>query len=179
MRKRWQWNERTRLVLTLELAVVLPAAALIIFMALRLKSIQRERQVEAAIQRDFYQFLAISEKHMSERATEMVDDVWHQFPNPSTTCPESLDALLEQHPYVAHLFLYNPDRGITVRSRQERMKEPDFRAESEELAKWEGWMKVEFPQLIKKFKEMDSKGKKPVFFENNWVPRGDKHGYQS
>ena len=90
MKKRWHWNERTRLLLTLELAVVLPAAALIIFMALRLKSIQRDRQVEAAIQRDFYEVLAISEKHMSERAYDMVDEVRHQFPNPIAACSESL-----------------------------------------------------------------------------------------
>ena len=75
MKKHWHWNERTRLVVTLELAVVLPAAALIIFSALRLKSIQRDRNVEAAIQRDFYQVLAISEKHMSKKADEMVEQV--------------------------------------------------------------------------------------------------------
>src|SRR6516162_7146649 len=171
MKKRWHWNERTRLVLTLELAVVLPAAALIIFMALRLKSIQRDRQVEAAIQRDFYEVLAISEKHMSEKAYEMVDAVRHQFPPPNEACPESLDSLLEEHPYAAHVFLYNPDRGIILRSRQERMKEADFRAEGEELMKWTGWMKVEFPDTIKKFKEMDSKGKRPLFCEPNWAPR--------
>jgi signal transduction histidine kinase len=179
MKKRWHWNERTRLLLTLELAVVLPAAALIIFMALRLKSIQRDRQVEAAIQRDFYEVLAISEKHMSEKANEMVEQVRDQFPSSGGTCPASFDSLLEQHPYAAHVFLYNPDRGMILRSRQERMTEADFRAEGEELMKWQGWMKLEFPDVLKKFKGMESKGKKPVFFEPNMVPRGDKHGYQS
>lgn len=179
MKKHWHWNERTRLVVTLELAVVLPAAALIIFSGLRLKSIQRDRQVEAAIQRDFYHFLAISEKHMSEKAYAMVDEIRHQLPPPDQACSESLDALLEQHPYAAHLFLYNPDRGMILRSRQERMNEADFRAEGEELLKWAGWMKVEYASVVKKFKEMDSKGKIPVFFEYNWVPRGEKHGYQS
>jgi signal transduction histidine kinase len=179
MKKHWHWNERTRLVVTLELAVVLPAAALIVFSALRLKSIQRDRAVEAAIQRDFYHFLAIADKHMSEKAHAMVDDVRHEFPSPSQACPESFDTLLGRHPYVAHLFLYNPDRGMVLRSRQERMKEADFRAEGEELMKWAGWMKIEFPSLIKKLKDMDSKGKTPTFFEPNMVPRGDKHGYQS
>src|SRR5215831_14133350 len=179
MKKHWHWNERTRLVVTLELAVVLPAAALIVFSALRLKSIQRDRAVEAAFQRDYYHFLAIAEKHMSAKADAMVDEVRHQFPSPNQACPESLDALLEHHPYVAHLFIYNPERGMVLRSRQERMKEADFHAESEELMKWTGWMKVEFPAIIKKLKEMDSKGKPPTFFEHNWVPRGDKRGYQS
>jgi len=87
MKKRWHWNERTRLLLTLELAVVLPAAALIIFSVRHLRSIQRDRQAEAAIQRDFYQVLAIADKHMSERAYEMVDQVRHEFPPPSAARP--------------------------------------------------------------------------------------------
>ena len=180
MKKRWHWNERTRLVLTLELAVVLPAAALIIFMAMRLKSIQRDRQVEAAIQRDFYEVLAISEKHMSEKANEMVDQVAHQFPHPNTACPESLDGLLEQYPYAAHLFLYNPDRGAIFRSRQARMREPDFRTEGDELAKMmAGWAKIDYDYMVKKLHELASKGKTPVFYEGNHVSRGDRHLYQS
>ena len=180
MKKRWHWNERTRLVLTLELAVVLPAAALIIFMALRLKSIQRDRQVEAAIQRDFYEVLAISEKHMSEKAFELVDPVRHQFPPANQACPESLDGLLEQYPYAAHLFLYNPDRGAIFRSRQARMREPDFRTESDELAKMmAGWAKIDYDYMVKKLHELDSKGKMPVFYDGSHVSRGDRHLYQS
>jgi signal transduction histidine kinase len=180
MKKHWHWNERTRLVLTLELAVVLPAAALIIFSALRLKSIQRDRAVEAAIQREFYQVLAISEKHMNEKAYALVDAVRQQFPPPGQTCLESLDALMEKYPYVAHLFLYNPDRGTAFRSRQVRMHEPDFHAESDELMKMmDGWAKIDYDWMVKKFEEMESKGKSPVFYEGNHVSRGDKHGYQS
>jgi signal transduction histidine kinase len=180
MKKRWHWNERTRLLLTLELAVVLPAAALIVFSALRLKSIQRDRQVEAAIQRDFYEVLAISEKQMSAKAYEMVDEIRHQFPPANQACSESLDSLLEQHPYAAHLFLYNPDHATVFRSRQARLHEPDFRAESDQMEKMlTGWMKLEYSTTVKDFQEMASKGKPPIFFERNWVPRGDKHGYQS
>src|ERR1700680_758284 len=54
MKRRRPGNERTRLMLTLELAVVLPAAALVILSALHLNDIQRDRGVEAAFQRDFY-----------------------------------------------------------------------------------------------------------------------------
>src|SRR6516164_1452278 len=59
------------------------------------------------------------------------------------------------------------------------MKEADFRAEGEELMKWVAWMKMEGASMIKRFQEMDSKGKMPAIFENNRVPRGDTHGYQS
>jgi len=180
MKKRWHWNERTRLVLTLELAVVLPAAVLIIVSVAHLKSIQRDRSVEGAIQRDFYQVLAISEKRMNEKAYEMVDQIRHELPPPRDVCEESLQKLLEQHPYAAHLFLYNPNRGVVFRSREARMQEPDFHAESEDIEKMTpDWMRIDYEQLIKEFREMESKGKLPVYFTHNVVPRGDKHGYQS
>ncbi|HEV2492217.1 MAG TPA: HAMP domain-containing sensor histidine kinase [Terriglobia bacterium] len=180
MKKRWHWNERTRLVLTLELAVVLPAAVLIIVSVAHLKSIQRDRSVEGAIQRDFYQVLAISEKRMNEKAYEMVDQVRHGLPPPQQACEGSLEKLLEQHPYAAHLFLYNPNRGVVFRSREARMQEPDFHAESQDIEKMTpDWMRIDYEQLIKEFREMESKGKLPVYFTHNVVPRGDKHGYQS
>jgi electron transfer flavoprotein alpha subunit len=47
-----RWNARSRLLVTLELAVALPASALIVVSVLHLKSIQRDRSVEAAIQRE-------------------------------------------------------------------------------------------------------------------------------
>jgi signal transduction histidine kinase len=180
MKKRWHWNERTRLVLTLELAVVLPAAVLIIVSVVHLKSIQRDRAVEAAIQRDFYQVLAISEKQMSQEAYAMVDQIRHKLPPPTEACEGSLGKVLEQHSYAAHLFLYNPDRGVVFASRESRMQEPDFRAESQDLEKMTpDWMKVDYVQLVKEFRGMEFKGKLPLYFAHNIVPRGDKREYQS
>src|SRR5690348_15000957 len=57
MKLKRRWNERTRLILTLDLAVVLPAAALVILSALNLKQVQRDHGFEAAIQREFGQIL--------------------------------------------------------------------------------------------------------------------------
>ena len=83
--KFWQrWNERTRLLLTLELAVVLPVAALIGVSIHYLWSIQRDRAVEAAIQRDFTQVLKISEKQINEKAYGLIDDLRRAMPAPST-----------------------------------------------------------------------------------------------
>ena len=73
MKPKRRWNERTRLILTLELAVVLPATALVILSAWHLMHIQRDRAVEAAIQRDFSQMLAISEKEFNRKAYEQLD----------------------------------------------------------------------------------------------------------
>jgi len=67
-----RWSERQRM-LVLMLAVMLPAAALIVASAYRLRSIQREKGVEAVIQRDYQQILAIAEKRIAERAYEMTE----------------------------------------------------------------------------------------------------------
>src|SRR2546430_4283687 len=107
-------NERIRLILTLELAVVLPAATLVVLSAMHLKAIQRDRAVEAAIQRDFSQVLAISEKQINHKAYELVDDVRGEFPAPGEACSVNLDRILSTHPYVAHLMLYDPEQGFVI-----------------------------------------------------------------
>src|SRR6266850_827919 len=79
-------NEKTRLLLTLELAVILPAAALVIVSAWHVLHIQRDHAVEAAIQREYSQVLAISEKQINHKAYELVDDVRTDFPEPGEAC---------------------------------------------------------------------------------------------
>src|SRR5580692_6564511 len=129
MKSKRRWNERTRLMLTLELAVVLPAAALVILSALHLTEIQRDRGVEAAFQRDFNQVLAISEKHINQKAEAMADEVRSKFAGPGNTCVETLDRILANHPYVAHVFVYEPNSGLIFRSQPSRLKDGAFRAE--------------------------------------------------
>ena len=176
--KKTRWNEQARSVLVLELAVVLPAAALILFSVLHLKSIQRDRAVEAAIQRDFYQVIGITEKHMNEKMYEKVEEVRHEFPAGSAVCTDVMDHILEQHPEAAHLFVYNPERGFLFRSRESRMEEEDFRTEGDQLEKMvRAWIPSEFEEAVKKMKGMVAKGKLPVFFDGEMVPRGDKHVY--
>jgi signal transduction histidine kinase len=174
-----RWNERTRLMLTLELAVVLPATALIALSVLHLKSIQRDRQVEAAIQRDFSQVLAISEKHINYRAYELVDAVREEMPPSSLSCSSEMDRVLKAHPYVAHLFIYDPDQGLFFRSQPARLEEDDFREESNDLEKMiHGWMKSEYPVFSEKLEKLDKKGT-PYYFSSNYPRRGDKHLYQT
>src|SRR5262249_50984916 len=172
-----RWNERARLMLTLELAVILPVAILIVLSVHHLKSFQRDRNVEAVIQRDFSQVLAISEKQINHRAYELLDDVRDQFPAQRQICTESLDKVLAANPYIAHVFVYNKERGITFRSQPERLEDADFRTEANNLSHmWESWMKVGFEDtleaLTKKYK------KTGYMFESNWPTRGDKHVYQ-
>lgn len=88
MFKKWKLTERTRTLLTLELAIVLPAAALMAFSIWNLKNLQRDKAIEAAIQRDFSYVLKIVEKKSWKKPT-----IWFLPPGksiqPPTTAPKS------------------------------------------------------------------------------------------
>ena len=173
-------NEKTRLLLTLELAVILPAAALVILSAWHVVHIQRDRAVEAAIQRDFSQVLAISEKQINHKAYELVDDVRTELPAPSEACAPTLDKILAAHPYAAHIFIYSPQTGMVFRSQSDRlMKDSGFREEVDYLSKmFDGWLKIDFKEMSEKLAHNQKKGS-PYIFSAEWVPRGDKKAYQS
>jgi signal transduction histidine kinase len=172
-------NEKTRLLLTLELAVILPAAALVILSAWHVLHIQRDRAVEAAIQRDFTQVLAISEKQINHKAYELVDDVRTELPEPSEACAPTLDKILAAHPYAAHIFVYSPQTGMVFRSQSDRLKDGAFRDEADYLSKmFDSWLKVDFKDMSEKLMKLHKKGS-PYIFETEWVPRGDKRAYQA
>jgi signal transduction histidine kinase len=180
MKLKRRWNERTRLILTLELAVVLPAAALVILSALHLKQVQREHGFEAAIQREFGQILAISEKQINHRGYELVDDARNEFPTANEACSDSLDRVLAARPYLAHVFLFEPERGLVFRSQPHRLKSDEqFRAESEELSSMtQKWMGTEYKETLQSMSKMEKRGI-PYYGFPNWAPRGEKHIYQS
>lgn len=174
-----RWNERNRLMLTLELAVVLPAAVLVVLSAIHVNSIQRDKGVQAAFQRDFSHVLKISEKQINQRAYELADDVRSQIPSAGAACAETIDRILAAHPYIAHIFVYDPSTGLVFRSQPYRLKDSSFHAEAEELSgMFSGWMQVEYKDEAMHLQEMSKKGERYHFFDN-WAPRGDKHLYQS
>jgi len=167
-------NERTRLMLTLELAVVLPAAALVILSAVHLETIQRDRGVQAAFQRDFIQVLAISEKQINQKAYELIDDVRDQFPASGPACTETMDRILATHPYVAHLFVYDPASGLVFRSQPNRVSSPAFRSEHDQLSSmFAGWIQMEYTDMEKDLEEMDKHGRRHPFADTV----GEKHAY--
>ena len=174
-----RWSERARLMLTLELAVILPVALLVILAARHLNSFQRGRSVEAVIQRDFSQVLAISEKQINARAYELLDDARAELPAERETCSASLDKVLAAHPYVAHVFVYDKNRGMMFRSQPKRLEEEDFRAEANSLSHmWESWLKVGYEDTYESLNKKYKKTGSSYMFEQNWPTRGEKHVYQ-
>jgi signal transduction histidine kinase len=181
MRQGRLWNERTRVLLTLELAVILPAAALIGFSIWKLHSLQRDRAVDAAIQRDFSHMLKIAEKRIDARMNEEVKEVREKFPSPSACVPLVLDQILASHPEFAHVFVYDSVGGLTLRSQPRRAGEAYFQAESDGLKQdLNSWIKVEAPEFVEKLQKLSLNAGSPQFyFFWRTVPRGDKKGYQN
>jgi signal transduction histidine kinase len=177
------WNERTRVLLTLELAVMLPAAALIGFSIWKLHSIQRDKAVDAAIERDFSHMLKVAEKRIDSRIIDSVTEVRKKFPPPDGCVVTVLDQILVAHPEIAHVFVYDSKNGLIFRSQPRRMGEPDFRAEADMLKEDvnpNGWIKSEAPSIVEKLQKASAKeGSPQYYFFGNSVPLGEKKSYQN
>jgi len=109
---------RFRLMLTLVLAVLLPAAALIFVNFAQLRTFNRDKVLEAAIHRDFQEWLAITEKKMNQKVYAKVEEAREMFPSPDEKSVEKekqLDKILAECSCFAHAFLYDED-DWTVRS---------------------------------------------------------------
>jgi signal transduction histidine kinase len=145
---RWFRNKRFRLMLTLELAVMLPAAALIYLNFNHLTSIRREKNVEATIQRDFQYTLAVSEKKINDRILTMTEEIRDVFPSPDfdseSDKAKKIETLLTTHPWMVHAFLYDEDSGLVLRSQPEQMCDPYVRKESEHMnGSFGKWFEIE------------------------------------
>ena len=175
MRLRHARNDRWRLALLVS-GIVLPAVALIVFNIIHLKSIQRDHAVEAAFQRDFQQMLAISEKQMLSKASDVAEAVRGDFSmTDSAAMTAMLERVLEKHPCVAHAFVYDQQNGIVVVSRQSRMGERDFQSESEKTrTMFSTWIPVEGKELVEKLWKMGKQDGSYLMFDHSFVPRGDK-----
>src|SRR6185436_6849643 len=109
---------RFRLILTLGLAVLLPAAALIYVNFTQLRSFQRDKVLEATINRDFHEVPATTEKRMNKKAYAKVAEAREMFPSPdedSGDKEKKLDRILAECSCFAHAFLVD-EEGMTFRS---------------------------------------------------------------
>src|SRR6516164_4847107 len=172
-----RWSERPRMVV-LMLAVVLPAAALIFLSAQHLRSIQREKGVEAVIQRDYQHVLAIAEKRIAERAFEMTEAAMAKFPD--IDHPQQLESFLATHPDIAHAFLWKSEGKLAFQSQPRRASDPEFREEGKRLASSvENWFDLSSREYALKLKKFEATEGRKVYITSNWIAKGDKWQYQS
>lgn len=142
---------RFRLMLTLGIAVLLPAAGLIFVNFSQLRSFERDKVLEAAIHRDFQERLALFEKHLNKRAFTMLDDARQMWPSPDDSDEEKkkkLDLILSRCPCFSHLAIFD-EKGMLVRSQPSQMDDRYFAAEHESVSEgYHSWFKMEAKGII-------------------------------
>lgn len=142
---------RYRLILTLGLAVLLPAAALIFVNYLQLKSFERDKVLEAAIHRDFQEMLLITEKRINKKAYTLVESAREQFPSPDADEEEiesKLNSLLSSNSCFSHVLLFD-EHNLYVQSQPSRMGDKYYFEEHERMAEsYKGWFKMDGKSLL-------------------------------
>jgi signal transduction histidine kinase len=128
MKSKRESNARFRLVLTLGLAVVLPALTLIIVNFEHVKSIQRDRKVEALIHRDFQYVLTIGAKKMASKGYGLAEEAREAFPSVDDSDDEKrrkLDQIVQKNPWFTHVFLYDAKKGILLQPQRNLMSDKE------------------------------------------------------
>jgi hypothetical protein len=127
---------RFRLILTLGLLVVLPAAALIYVNYRQLRDLERDKVLEAAIHRDFQERLALTEKRMNKKVFLMAEEIREVFPSPDLEEAErgkKLEEILKKTPWVSHLMLFD-EKDFEMHMQPALMHDAAFRREYERMA---------------------------------------------
>jgi len=181
-KKKWRLTERTRTLLTLELAITLPAAALMAFSVWNLKHIQRSEAVEAAIQRDFSSVLAFAEKKTFHKANDTITSVREEFPSPDqdrATIKAKLEHILSEHPELAYAFLYDKKNNLMVsREQPARDKDPEFCARAEDAINMvASWFPLDAPDMSARVRIMAEKDEPPVVITGGWFHQGNQYNY--
>jgi signal transduction histidine kinase len=168
---------RFRLMLTLGVAVLLPAAALIYVNFRQLRAFERDKVLEAAIHRDFQEVLAISEKRFNKKAYSIIEDARQNYPSPDESTAEKekkLDAILSDCPSFAHLVLFD-EKGVLVRS-QPGQSDRYFRHEHEEAAEnYKVWFSLDGKSMLEGMR----KKARPYSYYAGVVKREDGEFYTS
>jgi signal transduction histidine kinase len=141
---------RYRLIITLGLAVLLPAAALIYVNFSQLRTFDRDKVLEATIKRDFQENLGIWEKQMNKKIYAKVEDAKEQFPSPDIDVSdqeEVLNNVLSQCSCFSHAFIV--EGGDFVVQTQEP-QDKYLREEREELLSNLRWLnnKDEYKMML-------------------------------
>jgi signal transduction histidine kinase len=182
MAKKWQLTDRTKMLLKLELAITVPALALMAFSIWNLKHIQQSRQVEAAFQRDLADVLQMTEKRSMHKAYDMVMPIRKEFPDADqgrANIEAKLDKILTEHPEFAYALLYDKKSNMFIgRMQPGRDSDPSFCTRSMDAINMaQSWVPIEGPQLAAKVRLMTEKEDEPLMFDGGWMLHGNEHIY--
>ena len=160
------------------LAVMLPAAALVIASVAYLRHMQRDKIFDNSIKMEYQQALAIAEKRIDDRAYEIAENAQATFPDVDDS--EGLDAFLNAHPDISHAFIWTRKGDMTFRSRPERMSDPEFQASSKKMAAdFQVWWDLDSEEHIARIKAVEAAEGRHVWITDESVAQGDKILYES
>lgn len=169
---------RFRLMLTLGLAVVLPAAALIYVNFSQLRAFQRDKTLEAAFHRDFQETLAITEKKLNQKVYTLTEEARKLFPSPDLEPherDEQFDQLLAKSPWLDHVFLF-AEKGVLIRTQPRLMDEEYIHKEQDYMVQgYHTW----FPKEGKAMVEGLHKKPRPISMYTETTKRGGAKAYMA
>jgi signal transduction histidine kinase len=163
MKSKRNSNTRFRLVLTLGVAVVLPALTLIFVNFQHVKSIQRDKKVEALIHRDFQYLLTIAAKKIAGKAYTMTEKARAAFPSVDDSDDEKrrkLDEIVASNPWFTHAFLFDGKKGIVLLQPQRSLMSEKEAGES--VKGYSAWFNLEGSYLCDQLRRKS----KPIM----WMP---------
>ena len=177
MAKKWRLTDRTRMLLKLELAIVLPAVALMGFSIWNLKHIQRNHLVEAAMQRDFNEVLRYAQKESWKRAYHMTLPIRAEFPTPDDgpNIKVKLERILSAHPEFAYAALYDKETNSLV-TRMQPGHDKDVVIcgfTQDELNIVAKWLPFEAPKMVNEARKLEED--EQVLFFGDWMET--QHAY--
>jgi signal transduction histidine kinase len=166
---------RYRLLITLGLAVLLPAAALIYVNFSQLRSFDRDKVLEATIKRDFQANLGIWEKQMNKNIYAKVEDARDQFPSLEVDVSNQEEALrnvLARCSCFSHAFIVEGGDFVMQTQEPEDKYLHDEREKIVDSLRWLG-ARDEYKMML------DTLAKRPhnMWFNPNETKRADAPGY--
>jgi signal transduction histidine kinase len=167
---------RYRLIITLGLAVFLPAAALIYVNFSQLRAFERDKSLEKTIKLDFQESLGIWEKQMNKKIYAKVEDARDLFPPPEIDTEDQeqlLSHVLEKCDCFSHAFVY--DRGEFVWQSQQ----PEDKYVREEREMMLESLRSWFGNKNEYMSTLEMLGKRPhnIGFSADHTKRADGPGY--
>jgi signal transduction histidine kinase len=180
---KWKLTDRTKMLLKLELAITIPAVALMCFSIWNLKRFQRDQYIEAAIQRDFRMVLHIAEKKSWMKVDDDVEPVRKEFPNVNgseTKIKADLERILRDHPEFAYAIEYDKNCHLFASAIQpNRQNDEDFRESMQEsINNIATWLPIHAGNMADSVRMMEEKGDH-YGFAGGWSPRHRHHVYSA
>ena len=181
MFKKWRLTDRTRTLLLMELAITLPALALMGFSIWNLKHIQRDKAIEAAISVDLQYVLKGVEHKAWDKAATLIAPLQKEFP--SIDDPEKAKAklgeILSEHPEFAFAILYDKKTNRLI-SREQPRRENEFAFctyADQSIDMVAKWVPMEVGSLYERARMMEKKDEPGMLLFGDWSKKDGIRAY--